>query len=50
MSRLWEDQDRCISWGDIGYCGKIEVDYKPWRNIAEAGEKTYKFPHDVQTQ
>ena len=50
MSGLWEDQDRCISRRDIGHCGKAEVDYKAWRNVAEAGEKIYEFPHDVQVQ
>ena len=50
MSRLWEDQGRCISWGDTGHCGEVEVDDKAWGKVAKAGEKTYELPHDVQVQ
>lgn len=48
VSRLREDQDRCISRGDSGYCGEAEVDDKAWRKGIAAGQETHELPHDVQ--
>lgn len=50
MFGLWEDYDRCFTWGNLGHCGKVEVDYTARRKGVEAGAKANEFPHDVQEQ